>query len=110
MAQKYVKSFNMRNGNRNYWGYRGCFSTRFFLAFSKNSIIFAAVIKIYKTMALPIKPPPTLTGKAAEEFYERAANMKETKTKEEVQESMRKTLAFLAEQELTNPYQQWKLI
>jgi len=29
-------------------------------------------------MALPIKPPPTLTSKAAEEFYERAANMKET--------------------------------
>jgi len=88
----------------------GIWSHDFFLAFSKNSSIFAAENKTYKIMALPIKPPPTLTGKAAEEFYERAANMKETKTKEEVQESMRKTLAFLAEQELTNPYQQWKLI
>ena len=83
----------------------------FSLSFSKNSFIFAAVIQnINITMALPIKPPPTLTGKAAEEFYERAANMKETKTKEEVQESMRKTLAFLAEQDLTNPYKPWKLI
>ena len=61
-------------------------------------------------MALPIKPPPTLVGKAAEEFYERWANMKETKTKEEVQESMRKTLAFLAEQDRINPYKPWNLI
>jgi hypothetical protein len=53
-------------------------------------------------MALFIKPPPTLVGKAAEEFYERWANSKEGKSKEEVQESMRKTKAFLAK--YYNPY------
>ena len=65
---------------------------------------FRGVIKTYKVMALPIKPPPTLVGKAAEEFYERAANMKETKTKEEVQESMRTTLEFLAKQKYLKSY------
>lgn len=48
-------------------------------------------------MALEIKSPPVLYGKAAEEFHERAANMKEAKTKEEVQESMRKSRAILAQ-------------
>jgi len=61
-------------------------------------------------MAIPIKPPPTLTGKAAEEFYERWANVKDDTSKEEAQESMRKTLAFLAEQERINPYKPWNLI
>jgi len=67
-------------------------------------------IKIYKTMAIPIKPPPTLEGKAAQEFYERWANAKCSKSKEEVQESMRKTLVFLAEQDRINPYNPWQLI
>ena len=49
-------------------------------------------------MALEIKPPPVLEGKAAQEFYERWAKLKESKTKEEVQESMRTTLEFLAKQ------------
>ena len=47
-------------------------------------------------MALAIKSPPVLTGKAAEEFYERWANAKCTTSKEEVQESFRTTKAFLA--------------
>ena len=47
-------------------------------------------------MALAIKSPPVLTGKAAEEFYERAALATETKSREEVQESMRKTKSILA--------------
>ena len=53
-------------------------------------------------MALAIKSPPVLTGKAAEEFYQRAAEAKESKSKEEVQESMRRTKAFLAK--YYNPY------
>jgi hypothetical protein len=61
-------------------------------------------------MALEIKSPPVLEGKAAQEFYERWANAKCTRSKEEVQESMRKTLAFLAEQDLINPYKPWGLI
>jgi len=60
-------------------------------------------------MAIPIKPPPTLEGKAAQEFYERWANMKETKTKEEVQESMRTTLEFLAKQEHLHQSYPWSI-
>ena len=47
-------------------------------------------------MALEIKSPPVLTGKAAQEFYKRWAEAKESRSAEEVQESMRKTKAFLA--------------
>jgi hypothetical protein len=48
-------------------------------------------------MALEIKSPPVLYGKDAEEFLERAAQMKETKSRKEVQESMRKTRSILAQ-------------
>jgi len=48
-------------------------------------------------MALEIKSPPVLYGKEAQEFLERAAQMKETKSREEVQESMRKTRSILAQ-------------
>ena len=47
-------------------------------------------------MALAIKSPPVLTGKAAREFYKRAAAAKDDTSKEEAQESMRKTKAILA--------------
>ena len=53
-------------------------------------------------MALEIKSPPVLRGKVALEFYEKWANCKESKTKEEVQESMRTTKEFLAK--YYNPY------
>ena len=53
-------------------------------------------------MAMPIKSPPVLEGKAAREFYERWAKCTESKSKEEVQESMRKTKAILAK--YYNPY------
>ena len=59
-------------------------------------------------MALPIKPPPTLTGKAAEEFYERWANAKDDTSKEEVQESYRVWKAFWAEQKHLHPSAQWQ--
>jgi len=45
-------------------------------------------------MALEIKSPPVLYGKAAQDFYKKAAMMKESKSKEEVQESYRKWKAF----------------
>jgi hypothetical protein len=60
-------------------------------------------------MALEIKPPPVLEGKAAEEFYERWANMKCSKSKEEVQESMRTTLEFLAKQEHLHKSYPWSI-
>jgi len=48
-------------------------------------------------MALEIKSPPVLEGKAARDFYKKVAMMKESRSKKEVQESMRNTLAILAE-------------
>ena len=48
-------------------------------------------------MALEIKSPPVLTGKAAEEFYKKVAEFKCTATKEQVQESMRKSKIILAQ-------------
>ena len=45
-------------------------------------------------MALEIKSPPVLQGKAAQEFYERWAAMTERTSKEEAQESYRKWKAF----------------
>jgi len=60
-------------------------------------------------MAIPIKAPPVLVGKAAEEFYERWAQATESKSKEEVQNSMRRTRAFLAEQERLHPSSPWSI-
>jgi len=48
-------------------------------------------------MALEIKSPPVLEGKAAQEFYKRWAEATESKSKEEVQESMRKSKVILAQ-------------
>ena len=53
-------------------------------------------------MAMEIKSCPVLEGQAAVEFYERWAKCTERKSKEEVQESMRKTKAILAK--YYNPY------
>ena len=53
-------------------------------------------------MALEIKSPPVLEGKAALEFYERWAQAKESKSKEEVQECYRKWKPFFAK--YYNPY------
>jgi len=54
-------------------------------------------------MALEIKSPPVLVGKAAREFYKRWAEAKESKSKEEVQEGMRQFRVFWAEQEKLHP-------
>jgi len=54
-------------------------------------------------MALEIKSPPVLKGKAAREFYKKVAEAKESRSKEEVRESMRKFKAFWAEQERLHP-------
>jgi len=53
-------------------------------------------------MALEIKSPPVLYGKAAQEFYERWANFKDDTPKEKVQESFRRSKAFFAK--YCNPY------
>jgi len=51
-------------------------------------------------MALEIKSPPVLTGKAAQEFYERWANFKDDTPKEVVQESYNKWKSYLEKQNL----------
>ena len=53
-------------------------------------------------MAIEIKSPPVLYGKAARYFRKVAATMKERRSAEEVQESLRTTRAFLAK--YYNPY------
>jgi len=53
-------------------------------------------------MALEIKSPPVLRGKAAKEFYERWANFTDDTPKEVVKESFRRTKEFLAKYD--NPY------
>jgi phage terminase small subunit len=58
--------------------------------------------KKVKIMALAIKSPPILTGKAAEEFYKKVETFKCTTSKEEAQESYRKSKAFFAK--YCNPY------
>ena len=76
------------------------------LLVSEKSIIFVPLLVLIKIknfiMALEIKPPPVLEGKAAQEFYERWANTTCSKSKEEVQEGMRQTRVFLAK--YYNPY------
>ena len=60
-------------------------------------------------MAIPIKSAPVLTGKAAEEFYERWRNFKDKdpRSKEEARESFRQTKIFLAK--YYNPYKDVKI-
>ena len=48
-------------------------------------------------MALEIKSPPVLEGKAAREFYQRWAEAKDTTSVEEAKESMRKSKVILAQ-------------
>ena len=48
-------------------------------------------------MALEIKSPPVLTGKAAREFYKRWAEAKDDTSKEKAQESFRKNKIILAQ-------------
>ena len=50
-------------------------------------------------MALPIKPPPVLTGKAAEEFLEKVRNFKDPRSKEEVQRLTREWTEYFAKQD-----------
>ena len=63
------------------------------------------IINLSKTlvkMALEIKSAPVLEGQAAVEFYERWATAKESRSREELQESMRRSIAFMAK--YYNPY------
>jgi len=48
-------------------------------------------------MAMEIKSPPVLKGKAAREFYKKVAEFKDGTSKEEAQASMRKSKVILAQ-------------
>ena len=58
-------------------------------------------------MALEIKPPPVLEGKAAREFYERWANAKDNTSPEVAQASYRKWKAYFEEQKRLHPSSPW---
>jgi len=60
-------------------------------------------------MAMAIKSSPVLEGQAARDFYKRAAEAKESKSKEEVQKIVRECRAFLAEQERLHPSSPWSI-
>jgi len=51
-------------------------------------------------MALEIKSPPVLEGQAARDFHRRWKTVRESKSKKEVQESMRQWREFFAKQKL----------
>jgi len=53
-------------------------------------------------MAIEIKSPPVLEGKAAQEFYDRWEKAKDKTSREEAQESFQSTKEFLAK--YYNPY------
>jgi hypothetical protein len=58
-------------------------------------------------MALEIKPPPVLEGKAARDFLKKVRNFKDDTDPEYVKESVRRTRAFLEEQERLHPRKIW---
>jgi hypothetical protein len=60
-------------------------------------LYLCAVILKNIIMALEIKSPPVLEGKAAREFYRRWAEAKCSTSKEAAQASMRKSKAILAD-------------
>ena len=60
-------------------------------------------------MAIPIKPPPVLEGKAAQEFYERWANAKDDRSKEEMQEIAHEWRTFFVEQKHLYPSSTWSI-
>ena len=69
------------------------------LVYTKKVYLCGSKLK-FKVMALAIKSPPVLTGKAAREFYKRWAAATESKSKEEVQESFRRSKAYFKEQKV----------
>ena len=58
-------------------------------------------------MAMEIKAPPVLEGKAAREFYKRWAEAKDNTSKEDAQASYRKWSAYWDEQDRLHPEKLW---
>jgi hypothetical protein len=58
-------------------------------------------------MAMEIKSPPVLKGKAAREFHKRWAEAKDDTSKEEAQASYRKWKAYFEKQERLHPSSPW---
>jgi hypothetical protein len=58
-------------------------------------------------MARQVRELPVLEGKAARDFYKQAAKATEGRSAEYVKESLRKTKAFLEEQERLHPRTIW---
>ena len=58
-------------------------------------------------MSREVRELPVLEGKAARDFYKKAANMKVTESKEERQEILRKTMEFCKEMDRLYPQKIW---
>jgi len=58
-------------------------------------------------MSREVRELPVLEGKAARDFYKKAANMKVTKSKEERQESFRKSVEMFKRMEQLYPRTVW---
>lgn len=54
-------------------------------------------------MSREVRVLPVLEGKAAEDFYKKVANMKVTKSKEEIQEHFRKSVKMFSKMKRPNP-------
>ena len=58
-------------------------------------------------MSREVRELPVLEGKAARDFYKKAANMKVTESKEERQDILRKTMEMIKVQERLYPRMIW---
>ena len=58
-------------------------------------------------MSREVRVLPVLEGKAARDFYEKVANFKVTKSKEERMESFRKSVEFFKEMDRLHPRTPW---
>ena len=55
-------------------------------------------------MSREVRVLPVLEGKAAEDFYEKAANMKVSQSKEERQKSFRESVEMFSKMKRPNPF------
>jgi hypothetical protein len=66
---------------------------------SEKVLYLWAIILIKTVMALEIKSPPVLEGKAATDFYKTWAQSKESRSKEEIKALVDKWKRFFADQD-----------
>ena len=58
-------------------------------------------------MSREVRVLPVLEGKAARDFYKKAAKMKESRSKEELQKGLLETMEMIKRMEQLNPRMPW---